>query len=332
MESLNLLHLRLYRLSKPTKTIKMKKIILSGLALLFAYQLSMAQYNACAAKSVVTETVAVEKVDRATGKKEVVYEEVKVKDVDGHGNAAGNQYDLAVDGAFEGQTIVVLHFYTGENFDFEKPKAALKEKGFSVYRYINNPPSPEELEAALGKACQLWVISTTVQKLTDEHAEVIKKFFDSGKGVYIWGDNDPYHADADFLSKKLLGASMSGYYMGNNNVTFKSDSTTSGMKKDHLITTGLEFVFEGITISQIHDPNQQLTPLIWSTDGNVVTSIYEKDGKRLILDGGFTRLYCNWNTAGTGRYVKNAAAWLVNYEKFGDEVLSEDLKKKEKDK
>lgn len=332
MESLNLLHPRLYRLSKPTKTIKMKKIILSGLALLFAYQLSMAQYNACAAKSVVTETVAVEKVDRATGKKEVVYEEVKVKDVDGHGNAAGNQYDLAVDGAFEGQTIVVLHFYTGENFDFEKPKAALKEKGFSVYRYINNPPSPEELEAALGKACQLWVISTTVQKLTDEHAEVIKKFFDSGKGVYIWGDNDPYHADADFLSKKLLGASMSGYYMGNNNVTFKSDSTTSGMKKDHLITTGLEFVFEGITISQIHDPNQQLTPLIWSTDGNVVTSIYEKDGKRLILDGGFTRLYCNWNTAGTGRYVKNAAAWLVNYEKFGDEVLSEDLKKKEKDK
>ncbi|MFZ5551906.1 MAG: hypothetical protein ACOZCO_02230 [Bacteroidota bacterium] len=310
----------------------MKKIILSGLALLFAYQLSMAQYNACAAKSVVTETVAVEKVDRSTGKKEIVYEEVKVKDVDGHGNAAGNQYDLAVDGAFEGQTIVVLHFYTGENFDFEKPKAALKEKGFSVYRYINNPPSPEELEAALGKACQLWVISTTVQKLTDEHAEVIKKFFDSGKGVYIWGDNDPYHADADFLSKKLLGASMSGYYMGNNNVTFKSDSTTSGMKKDHLITTGLEFVFEGITISQIHDPNQQLTPLIWSTDGNVVTSIYEKDGKRLILDGGFTRLYCNWNTAGTGRYVKNAAAWLVNYEKFGDEVLSEDLKKKEKDK
>lgn len=308
----------------------MKKLILSGLALLFAFQLANAQYNACAAKSVITETVAVEKVDRATGKKEIVYEEQKIKTVDGHGNAAGNQYDLAVDGAFEGQTIVVLHFYTGENFNFELPKAALKEKGFSVYRYINNPPSPEELEAALGKACQLWVISSTEQKLTDEHAAVIKKFFDSGKGVYIWGDNDPYHADADFLSKKLLGASMSGYYMGNQNVTFKGDSTKSGMKKDHLITTGLEYVFEGITISQIHDPNQQLTPLIWSTDGNVVTSIYEKEGKRLILDGGFTRLYCNWNTAGTGRYVKNAAAWLVNVEKFGDAVLSEDLKKKEK--
>jgi len=24
-----------------------------------------------------------------------------------------------------------------------------------------------------------------------------------------------------------------------------------------------------------------------------------------------------WDNAGTGRYVKNAAAWLVNYERFG---------------
>ena len=42
--------------------------------------------------------------------------------------------------------------------------------------------------------------------------------------------------------------------------------------------------------------------------------------KRLIFDGGFTRLYCNWDTAGTGRYVKNAAAWLANVERFGKDV------------
>jgi hypothetical protein len=67
--------------------------------------------------------------------------------------------------------------------------------------------------------------------------------------------------------------------------------------------------------------------LIWSTDGNVVASVYEKDGKRLIIDGGFTRLYVNWDTAGTGRYVKNAAAWLVNFEKFGNAVVSDAVKK-----
>lgn len=305
----------------------MKALILSVFALLSATQMYVAQYNACAAKSVVTEPVMVERVNTSTGEKETVYEDRKVQQTDNFGNASGNQYDLAVDGAFEGQTIVVLHFYTGENFDFEKPKAALKEKGFSVYRFINAAPTPEELEVALSKACQLWVISSSTQMLNDQHAEVIKRFFYSGKGVYIWGDNDPYHADADFLAQKLIGVTMDGYYTGGQNVGFKSDSTSSGMLKDHLITTGLEFVYEGITISKINDPKHLLKPLIWSTDGNVVTALYEDQGQRLILDGGFTRLYCNWDTAGTGRYVKNAATWLVNYERFGNLVLSEELKK-----
>jgi hypothetical protein len=304
----------------------MKSIIFTLAILLSFSQFTSAQYNKCAAKSAVTESVPVERMNKSTGQTEITYEERAVEDKDNYGNAAGNQYDLAIDGAFEGQTIVVLHFYTGENFDFEKPKAALKEKGFSVYRYSNAAPTPEDLEIALSKACQLWVISSSTQQLNDEHAEVIERFFYSGKGVYIWGDNSPFHADANFLAQKLVGVSMSGGFQGGQNVAFKTDATKSGMKENHLITTGLEYVFEGITISKLADPDNKLTPLIWSTDGNVVTAIYENQGQRLILDGGFTRLYCNWETAGTGRYVKNAAAWLVNYERFGDVVLREDLK------
>lgn len=305
----------------------MKKMMLTVLTALAFSSLSFAQYNQCAAKSEVTESVKVEKINAQTGKKELVIEERKVENKDSFGNASGNQFDLAVDGAFEGQTIVVLHLYTGEGFDFEKPRLALKEKGFSVYRYIDNPPTAKELRESLSKACQLWVVSSNVRELNDEHAVVIKEFFDSGKGVYIWGDNDPYNADANFLAEKLIGVSMNGNYMGSQNVGFKSDSTTSGMLKDHLITTGLEFVYEGITISQVIDTKNAMKPLVWSTDGNVVTSIYEDQGQRLIIDGGFTRLFCNWDTAGTGRYVKNAAAWLVNYERFGDVVLSDELKK-----
>ena len=305
----------------------MKKSFLITLAFVATTMFAHAQYNSCAGKSEVMETRRVQVADEETGEMKTVEIQEKVKDVDGFGNASGNQYDLAVDGAFEGQTVVVLHFYTGENFDFELPKVALAEKGFSVYRFSNAAPSPKVLEEALSKACQLWVISTSTQLLNDEHAEVIKKFFDSGKGVYLWGDNDPYHADADFLAKKLVGVDMDGYYGGGQNVTFKSDANKSGMQADHLITTGLEYVFEGITISKINDPNQAMKPLIWSTDGNVVTAIYEQQGQRLIIDGGFTRLYCNWKSAGTGRYVKNAAAWLVNYERFGEAVVSENLVK-----
>lgn len=285
-----------------------------------------AQYNTCAGQN--APTVAVEKVvvDQSTGERKVVVEQQKVKS-DNFGNADGNKFDLAVDGAFDGQTIVVMHLYTGEGFDFELPKKALAEKGFSVYRYINVAPDAKTLKEALSKACQFWLISGTTQQLTPEHVKVIKEFWDAGHGVYIWGDNDPYHADANYLAKELVGASMEGYYMGNQVVTLKSDSTVSGLQRDHLITTGLEYVYEGITISKIHDNKNWLTPLIWSTDGNVVASVYEKDGKRLIIDGGFTRLYVNWDTAGTGRYVKNAAAWLVNFEKFGNAVVSDAVKK-----
>ena len=91
-----------------------------------------AQYNAAAAQSVPTEHRQVEVKD---DKGRSHYEDrVLPVAADHWGNARGNQNDLAVDGAFEGQTIAVLHLYTGEGFDFELPKRALKEKGFSVYR------------------------------------------------------------------------------------------------------------------------------------------------------------------------------------------------------
>ncbi|RLD52883.1 MAG: hypothetical protein DRI94_01680, partial [Bacteroidetes bacterium] len=70
------------------------------------------------------------------------------------------------------------------------------------------------------------------------------------------------------------------------------------------------------TIATLQDNQQVLEPLIYGHEKNLVCATYEQDGKRLILDGGFTRLYVSWDNAGTGRYVKNAAAWLVNYERF----------------
>ncbi len=266
-------------------------------------------YNACKSKNAVYE----EQSDRVSGQ---TYS-VKVE-TDNHGNAQGNQYDLAVDGAFEGKTVAVLHLYVGEGFDFSLPKAALKEKGFSVYRWINNPPSAEELEEKLKKACLLWIISSNVRKLNEKHLKVIKKFFDSGKGVYIWGDNEPYYADANYVSEHLLGVKMLGNLPGDKVVGLNNKGEKTGLTPKHMITTGLEYVYEGITIATIED-NASLTPLIYGHESNLVTATYEKNGKRAILDGGFTRLYIAWDNAGTGRYVKNAAAWLVNYERFSDD-------------
>ncbi len=292
------------------KTIKVT--LLSTLLLLALSFHSQAQYNKCAAQNVITESVEDENG-------EIVERRVNS---DQYGNAQGNQYDLAVDGAFEGETIAVLHLYTSEGFDFELPKKALAEKGFSTYRWMNKPPSPQELKEGLEKACQLWIISNSTRMLTEEHLAVIKEFFDSGKGLYIWGDNLPYYADANYVSEALFGTSMNGNLMGNETVKIQQKSGKAGLRPNHLITTGLEYVYEGITIATIQK-SKDMKPLIHGSADNLVAAIYEKDGKRAIIDGGFTRLYVNWDTAGTGRYVKNAAAWLVNYERFGEANLNQ---------
>ena len=233
---------------------------------------------------------------------------------DAQGNADGTQYDLAKDGAFDGKSIVVLHLYTGEGFDFVKPQKALEEKGFNVVRFTA-PPSPDVLRAELDKATQVWVISSQNQVLSEQHIDVISEFFHKGKGVYIWGDNQPYYVDANRVAQRLIECSMSGNWHADKVVNEAMKDGDIGFMK-HQITTGLEFLYEGITVAEIHYPEEKLYPILRGSDGRIVSGCYDSDGKRAILDGGFTRLFLKWDDAGTARFVKNAAAWLVNRERF----------------
>lgn len=273
---------------------------------------ALAQYSQAAGQNAPVVREVERRLDAKTGKMEEHVVE-KQANKDRYGNAQGNQFDLAVDGAFDGETIVVIQLY---QFPFELPKAALKEKGFSVYRW-NGTPKPEELEAALKKANQLWVIADNQRHLTEQHLAAIKKFFDAGHGVYVWGDNEPYYADANAVGQALVGVTMKGDLMGDQTVGLQQEKGKAGVLRRHLLTTGLEYIYEGITIATIQDPHQVLTPLIYGSANNLVAGFYDQGGKRLIFDGGFTRLYNKWDTAGTGRYVKNAAAWLANAERFG---------------
>jgi hypothetical protein len=287
---------------------------------------ALAQYTRSAGMNAPAADVVMEtRTDPKTG---AVRQERVERPVqrDSHGNAASAQHDLAVDGAFDGQTVLVIQLYTGTDlgipFDFAKPKEALAQKGFSVYRYLNQPPSPQELAGKLEKASQLWVIGGAGRQLTEEHARVIKKFFDSGRGVYLWGDNTPYSDDANIVAQALFGTGLVEHHsQGEQVVGLHRKDKQPGVIQGHLLTTGIEYLYEGHTITNIDKPGP-LKPLIYGSNGRVVAAYYDRDGKRAIIDGGFTRLYLKWDTAGTGRYVKNAAAWLANAERFGDQVVA----------
>jgi hypothetical protein len=305
----------------------MRTLLLSALLLATS---AFAQYTPSAGFSAPATEKKVERVrDSNGGEREVVVDVPVTKDR--FGNANGAQHDLAVDGAFDGQTVAVLHLYTGGGFDFALPKAALAQKGFSVYRWINAVPSPKELEEKLQKANQLWIISGDVPQLTDAHVAVIRRFFEAGHGLYLWGDNAPYAQDADKVARALFDVQLKSdpYDPGEKVVGLQKNGEGVGLKRDHLLTTGIEQLYEGHSIAYLPKPGP-LVPLIHGSDGHVVAAYYDQKGRRAIVDGGFTRLYIQWDTAGTGRYVKNAAAWLANVERFGDAVVSQSLRKTDK--
>jgi len=286
---------------------------------------AFAQYNQLAGKSAPPATVTQEVERRDVhGDRHVELEQVPVPR-DSHGNAAGASYDLAADGAFDGQTVLVIDLYQQP---FDHAVAALKEKGFSVVRLLG-VPTPQKLKELLAKSNQFWILASCDDRvhLTKEHHAVIRSFFDAGHGIYLWGDNDPCNADADALASALVDARVKGDLPGDQTVGLSKGPGQPGVVADHLLTTGVEYVYEGVTVATVR-PAGAMTPIIYGSAGNLVAAAFEKDGKRLIVDGGYTRLDYKWDTAGTGRYVKNAAAWLANYERFGQAVVADRFKKR----
>ena len=247
--------------------------------------------------------------------------------LDKYGNPLGEQYDLAKRDGFKGFNIIILCC----DFEFGKgktayqnllsgPVVALREKGFAVtaippddYRYFDSETHVKAgpLESLLGPQTQLWIISNTKNGFDETSAEVVERFYKDGGGLYLWGDNDPFHAEADFFARRLFNLGMTGNYIGEKVLGVKSMSSSGGIIPGHPISTGIAHFYEGITIAAVQT-NSEVKPLVYSSDGNVVTAYSESNNSRLLFDGGFTRLYWSWDAAGTGRFVTNCAAWLAN--------------------
>jgi molecular chaperone DnaK len=267
----------------------------------------------------ITEPKATESSSRSMG----VYSQwagvnrIPSASADKYGNAVGDEFDLVEDGTFDGEIIYVLNLCHRE-CTLTSPGAALSKKGFKILEDIS-VPSIETFKANLGKASQFWLISDCTGYLSGDFVDTIEDYFNQGHGVYIWGDNDPYYVDANKVAMQLFGITMSGNSEGAQVVSLMENGKTSGVVPNHLISTGVVNIFEGRTIAEVQTSNV-IEPLIYGFDGKVVTACYDDNGKRALIDGGFTRLYCDWDSAGTDRYIVNAAAWLVNLERFSEKL------------
>lgn len=249
--------------------------------------------------------------------------------VDAHGNAIGTEYDLGRDGSYAGCEVVILQQYC-RDFKGTEFTDALRQKGFKVIHHYGITPSVEELKASLETASQLWLISTNTVILTNEHISVIINFWKKGLGLYILGDNDPFYVDANRvlneISHELFKENtenllkMSGNSPGDQTVSALSNMTTysdiiNGGFMPHIICTGLQKLYEGITVAFFNENNIkkcEFEPILYDHCNKLVTAYRPAKGiyGPIIIDGAFTRLYYSWQYGGTARYVRNCACIL----------------------
>ncbi|CAF3804860.1 unnamed protein product [Rotaria sp. Silwood1] len=243
---------------------------------------------------------------------------------DEHGNPEGSVYDLGRDGAFNRYAILIGEIYVNVEYNIEciqKPINALKKKGFKVKYVTNRTDFISELQTNKYKIA--WVIcskssedNNIVSSLTNFHA--------AGGAIFLLPDNEPFiYPASQFLNQKF-GITLNGNYSGEKILTFKQNGQLeAGHFGQHAIFTGIQNLYEGITICHpVYSTSESraiLATVATSTDGNPNIAVYDPPATstegRLCLDCGFTKLYKNWDEAGTARYVVNASCWLTGIDR-----------------
>lgn len=210
----------------------------------------------------------------------------------------------------ERNMIVVLNYCHGSVGKMVMSTSSLRQHGFTVKEIPTvEDVNVDTLRAALrGYNCQFWIISDTNPHMSQELYNLVYDHFNRGKGVFIWSDNDPFYADSNVMLAHLFGSNMSGSYWGQQTLDKQVGDARLGIV-EHPITRNIDHLYEGNTISHV-EMTRQLKPLLYSTDGNVVTAYYDDGKKRALIDGGFTRLYNDYWTEDTERFVVNCAMWL----------------------
>jgi len=242
------------------------------------------------------------------------------ENVDVNRNPVGREYDLGIEGAFKVFNIIAIYFYTRED-TYHHCETALQSKGFNLTIAKDAP----EFIQKLHEYDEAWIISgmtengTYLPALVDE----LVKFKEAGKGIFLWSDNDPAIFHTNLILQKILpgvkiiGNTPGGKILQPQPTNASVEQPKVGHFARHLLTTGIVSLYEGITISYPETVLPQMTIIGQSTDNHPCFFCVEEPGKgRLVVDCGYTKIFDRlWgSTAGTERYVRNCAVWLLGLE------------------
>lgn len=237
---------------------------------------------------------------------------------DKDGNPIGSIYDLGSDGGFSKFKIIIGKFYSEPGFsvnDLEQNAVkALKEKGFQVFITENE----DEFLQKLLDYDQAWIISfcmeTPIKNKT--FANKVQEFHLAGKGLMLWEDNDSKpNTRTNQVLQLLFNMQVQGNSLGTKKMMPSADGLTAQtFNKSHPVMHGIMSLYEGTTIC--HPTTVPNTVKVLATSSfhhpNIMCVDKTNTSGAVLIDCGFTKLFSTlWDTAGTSRYVKNAACWLT---------------------
>jgi hypothetical protein len=164
-------------------------------------------------------------------------------------------------------------------------------------------------------------------ELDEKAYRAIEAFVKAGKGLCLLADDEPFTSEADELARRLFGARVSGDYLADRVAVVRGRGLTPAQVRrfggqfetdDHVLLTGVNFLFEGITISHV-SKSDKLEVAMRASDGQALLAVSRVPGQRVVIDCGFTR-YCHGptprtsyiaKTPGTVRLGQNIAAFLA---------------------
>ena len=166
------------------------------------------------------------------------------------------------------------------------------------------------------------ISSNTEQSAIPEYAEYLMKAYESGKSIFLWGDNDPYYKQVNSFLYKFFKSNeyyLQGNYPGTQKLKSGDGSTIGTFDKFHPVGRGFVELFEGFTICSWNKPFPSFKSFaMQSISESLPFTFYLDVETRLLLDCGFTKLFDQYFDYNTARYVANAACWLHKLENDAD--------------
>jgi hypothetical protein len=241
-------------------------------------------------------------------------------------------------GEFKGKRILIACYYWegagAEAVPMNFVPKVLRDMGFTV----DIERSPAHLPD-LDKYEEAWIVSGTGSTFDATDVAKLRGFLKRGKGVYLLADNTPYIYEANVAAGAMYGVHLDGGYYGGQVVHVVApgkvkEMVDEALKKgdmqkladlrragflngklyaeDHELLSGIQEIYEGITVAA-QTVSNDLMVILRASDNQNLVSVSRKQGERMVIDGAFTRLYCGWETNAqtSTRWYQNVAAYLA---------------------